>query len=151
MKNSLPYTKTSDAIIGYTDSLIAKSERADCVVRAVASATGMDYNKAHKWVETKFNRKHRKGTFGFAAGMNGMSASGTTLNRKSIKPLTKVELTNGKSKMTVGSFAKIYNKGAFVITVSHHAFTIKNGVVIGNTDDSTKIRRIIKCAWKIGS
>lgn len=43
----LPYTRTSDAITGYTDSKIARIENRDCVVRAVASASGMTYDKAH--------------------------------------------------------------------------------------------------------
>ena len=45
----LPYTATSEAIKGYSDSALAKSERSDCVVRAVASAYDMLYDKAHKW------------------------------------------------------------------------------------------------------
>ena len=45
----IPYTATSQAIKGYSDSPLAKSERNDCVVRAIASAFDIDYNKAHQW------------------------------------------------------------------------------------------------------
>ena len=41
----LDFISTSEAITGYTDSIIAKTERADCVVRAIASASGMTYDK----------------------------------------------------------------------------------------------------------
>jgi len=38
MKTKLPYESTGKAIKGYTDSLTAKTETNDCVVRAFASA-----------------------------------------------------------------------------------------------------------------
>ena len=47
---SIPYTATSLAIKGYSESPLAKSERADCVVRAIASAFDIQYDKAHTWV-----------------------------------------------------------------------------------------------------
>jgi hypothetical protein len=52
--------------------------------------------------------------------------------------------------MTVGTFAKEYNTGTYIIRVDRHAFTIKDGSVIGNPEDATKLRKIIKNAWKIG-
>jgi len=149
----LPYTATSEAIKGYSDSALAKSERADCVVRAVASAYDMLYDKAHKWVAETFNRQMRRGTRGFPQGMDRMSANATRLNRKLTKKIdAKYLKTNGgKSQMSVGTFAKEYNKGTYIIRVSGHAFTIKDGSVIGNLEDSYKIRKIVKNAWKIGS
>ncbi len=149
---SIPYTSTSQAIKGYADSPLAKSERADCVVRAIASAFDLEYDKAHKWVATTFNRKPQKGTFGFPIGMNKMSDNKTRLNYKRTKTIDAKHLTTngGKSKMTVGTFAKEYNTGTFIIRVTRHAFTIKDGHVIGNPDDATALRKIIKNAWKIG-
>jgi len=146
----LPYTRTSDAITGYTDSKIAKTENRDCVVRAVASASGLTYDKAHGWVADKFKRKNKKGTFGFPIGMNGMATTGEKLNRKSVKTLPKENLMNGKSQMSVGTFVKMYDKGTYIIRVTGHAFTIKDGVVIGNTEDAVRIRRVVKNAWRIG-
>jgi hypothetical protein len=37
-----------------------------------------------------------------------------------------------------------------VVVVKGHAFTIKDGVVIGNPDDGKKMRKHIAGAWKIG-
>ena len=147
----IPYTATSQAIKGYSDSALAKSEKSDCVVRAVASAYDIQYDKAHKWVATTFNRKPKKGTFGFPIGMNRMSDNKTRMNYKSTKTIDPKHLTtnNGKSKMTVGTFAKEYNIGTYIIRVDRHAFTIKDGSVIGNPEDATKLRKIIKNAWKI--
>ena len=147
----IPYTATSQAIKGYSDSALAKSETRDCVVRAVASAYDIEYDKAHKWVATTFNRKPKRGTYGFPIGMNRMSDNKTRMNYKSTKTIDPKHLTtnNGKSKMTVGTFAKEYNIGTYIIRVDRHAFTIKDGWVIGNPEDATKLIKIIKNAWKI--
>jgi len=149
---SIPYTSTSQAIKGYSDSPLAKSERADCVVRAIASAYDLEYDKAHQWVAKTFNRKPKKGTFGFPVGMNRMSDNNTRFNYKRTRTIDAKHLTTngGKSKMTVGTFAKEYNIGTYIIRVDRHAFTIKDGSVIGNPEDATKLRKIIKNAWKIG-
>lgn len=148
----LPYTATSQAIKGYQDSQLAKSERRDCVVRAIASAYNLEYDKAHKWVKETFNRQDKRGTYGFPQGMNKMSDTKTRLNRKVVKTIESAHLkTNGgKSQMTVGTFAKEYDKGTYIIRVTGHAFTIKDGSVIGNPDDATSLRKIVKNAWKIG-
>jgi hypothetical protein len=148
----IPYTATSIAIKGYSDSALAKSERGDCVVRAVASAYDIHYDKAHQWVADNFKRKPKKGTYGFPIGMNKMSDNKTRFNYKRTKTIDPKFLTtnNGKSKMTVGTFVKEYDKGTYIIRVSGHAFTIKDGSVIGNTNDAEQIRKVVKNAWKIG-
>lgn len=140
----LPYTKTSQAIKGYSESTIAKKERADCVVRAIASASGMEYDKAHTFVSEKFNRKSRGGTPRFIPVMNSIGK----LNRKKITP---VSVKNGTKSLTVNSFSKVYNKGTYILNVKGHAFTIKDGNVIGNVEDAIKTRKILKAAWKIGT
>jgi hypothetical protein len=147
----IPYTATSQAIKGYSDSALAKSETRDCVVRAIASAYDIDYNKAHQWVADNLKRQFRKGTFGFPTKMNLMSTNNTRFNYKRTKTIDAKYLTTnkGKSKMTVGTFAKEYNIGTYIIRVDRHAFTIKDGHVIGNPEDATKLRKIIKNAWKI--
>ena len=149
--SSIPYTSTSLAIKGWADSKLAQSERADCVVRAIASAYDLPYDRAHKWVATTFGRKPKRGTYGFSTGMNSMSDKGTRLNYKKAKTIDSVDLTTrgGQSKMTVGTFAKLYDKGTYIIRVTRHAFTIKDGSVVGNPTDSTQLRKVIKNAWKI--
>lgn len=145
--NKLPYTRTSDAIKGYSDSLIAKTERADCVVRAIASASGMTYDKAHEFVAETFGRKPRKGTSGFIYGMNRLVTENKKLNRRKV---TNVSVKNGSKNMTVNSFIKENTKGSFILNVRGHAFTVRDGVVVGNFSDAIKIRKILKAAWKVG-
>jgi hypothetical protein len=84
--------------------------------------------------------------------MNKMSDNNTRFNYKRTKTIDPKFLTtnNGKSKMTVGTFVKEYDKGTYIVRVSGHAFTIKDGSVIGNPNDAEQIRKVVKNAWKIG-
>lgn len=148
----LEFITTSTAITGYAESALAKSERGDCVVRAIASSSGMSYDKAHAFVAEKFNRKFRKGTYFFTSTMNRMAASGVKLNRKSIKPVdVSIKTKTGMTKMTVNKFAENFNKGSYVVVVKGHAFTIKDGKVVGNREDALKIKKKLIGAWKIGT
>jgi len=150
-------TSSSSYIIGYSDSKIAKSETNDCVVRSFASAFKVTYDEAHQFVTTKFNRKPRKGTARFVTTMNNMSSHSTNLFNKTLK-----SLGNGSPKnsmmyqdgsktrnMTTFQFLRKYPKGTYMVTVSGHAFTISNGVVIGNHEDVLKTKRVILHAWEV--
>jgi hypothetical protein len=53
------------------------------------------------------------------------------------------------SQMTVGGFIKAYPKGTFILSVSEHVFTVKDGVVIGNYGDSKKMRVWVEKAWQV--
>jgi hypothetical protein len=166
MKNQLPYCKTSDAIKGYDNSVIAKSEDNDCVVRAIASAFDIEYDKSHKFVGDTFGRRPKEGTRGFVSTMNRISKERIRIGRKCCKMMgkpmkystyytlnydVKVKGEVVSRKMTVGTFIKKYPVGTYVLTVRQHAFTIKNGVVIGNLSDSRQKRKIVEYAWKVGS
>jgi hypothetical protein len=84
--------------------------------------------------------------------MDRLSDTKSRLNRKLTKKIDPKSLTTngGKSKMTVGTFVKEYDKGTYILRVSGHAFTIKDGSVIGNPNDATQLRKVVKNAWKIG-
>jgi len=164
MKMKLPYEMTSTAIKGYSESAIAKSENNDCVVRAFASAFEIPYDKAHKYVKEKFERKDRQGTFGTVFKLVKMADNRTTVNYKKVylvgKRYTdsmfgslsydvKVKGVTKKRNMTVGTFIKQNPKGTFFVLVKGHAFTIKDGVVIGNYEDAVKTKKIMRCAFEI--
>jgi hypothetical protein len=166
MKNQLPYCNTSEAIKGYDNSPIAKSETNDCVVRAIASAFDLEYDRAHKFVADTFGRKPRQGTFGFGPGMNKIAEERTRIGRKCIKSMgtksehssfrslsydVKVKVVKTSRQMTVGTFISKYPLGTYVVTVKRHAFTIKDGVVIGNREDAIQKRKIMLLAWRVGS
>jgi hypothetical protein len=164
MKNKLPYEKTGNAIKGYTESVIAKGETNDCVVRAFASSFGVSYDYAHRYVADEFGRKPRKGTYGTIKTLVEMSDSLIKVNGKKICPLgvrhnvhllkslmydVTVKGVTKKRNMTVGTFVKQNPKGTFFVLVRQHAFTIKDGVVIGNPEDATKTKRPMRCAFEI--
>ena len=165
MKNKLPYESTGSAIKGYSDSLTAKTETNDCVVRAFASAFDVTYDYAHKYVAEEFKRKPRKGTYFTASKMTKLSEGMVKVNGKKIIPLgtkcesmvypnslsyeVKVKGEKVKRQMTVGTFVKKNPKGTFFVLVRRHAFTIKDGVVIGNPEDAIKTKRPMRAAFEI--
>jgi len=154
------YINTSEAIKGYKDSVIAKNEANDCVVRAFASAFEIGYDDAHKIVENKFCRKPRKGTFSFGYKMNMMSKNGDKFNGKGIKTITHeyntmlyyvtVKGVKTLRNTTTNYFIKKYPVGNYIVVVRGHAFTIKDGSVVGNYSDAKQTKKHITGAWKIG-
>jgi hypothetical protein len=164
MKEGLPYCTTKEAIKGYDESPIAKGETNDCVVRAFASSFEVSYDYAHKYVRENFGRINRQGTYGTVHKMRQIAEDRRQINYKKVKCLgTKtsdygqyslryqVKTKDGvvKRDMTVGTFAKQNPVGTFFILVSRHAFTIKDGVVIGNWEDSQKKKRVVKFAFQV--
>ena len=150
-------TSSSSWIIGYSDSKIAKAETNDCVVRSFASAFKVTYDEAHQFVTSKFNRKPRKGTGRFVTIMNNMSSHSTNLFGKTLRRLGDGNTRNSMTykegsrmrNMTTFQFLKKYPKGTYMVMVSGHAFTISNGVVIGNHEDVLKTKRVILQAWEV--
>jgi hypothetical protein len=151
MKQQIPYAKTSETIIGYSDSDIAKSESNDCVVRSFASAFDMSYDEAHKLASEKFGRKNRKGVALFTMKMGGMIDRGETINDKKFEklPLDGVRMENKSRFVTFNQFFKKHKKGVYLIVVRGHAFTLKNGIVIGNTEDATRLKARINTVYKV--
>jgi hypothetical protein len=164
MKLKLPYEATSRAIKGYAESPIAKGETNDCVVRAFASSFEVAYDVAHKFIAEEFSRKPRCGTFGTVFKLIKLADSGFKFFGKKIHIVgkktnsaligslsypVKVKGFITTREMTVGTFIKKNPKGTFFVLVSGHAFTIKDGVVIGNWDDAVKTKKRLICAFEI--
>ena len=51
--------------------------------------------------------------------------------------------------MTTFQFLRKYPKGTYIVTVREHAFTINDGVVIGNHEDVLKTKKVILHAWEV--
>jgi hypothetical protein len=159
MNNELKYISTKDAIIGYSDSVIAKSETNDCVVRAISSAFEMHYDEAHQFVKVKFGRKDRKGTSFFVGGMRRMVDDKVKINDKLFETMgneyghvsyeVKVKGQMVKRNMTTGTFIKKYPVGKYLVVVRGHAFSIIDGNVVGNYGDARMKKRVINNAFKI--
>ena len=59
------------------------------------------------------------------------------------------DLADSESVSSIGKFIKDNPIGTFLVSVRGHAFTIKNGVVIGNVEDAIKTRKVLQSIWKI--
>ena len=166
MKNELPYCNRNKGIVGYGDSKIAPTETNDCVVATIASCFDVTYDRAHKFCKDYFNRYNREGTMMVPFKMNSFYVSRKTLNGKKVKPVGKkvIEGLNttyslnytvkvgGKKtvrEMTVGTFVKENPKGTFFMLVKGHAFTLKDGVVIGNLIDARQKKKRLQFAWEV--
>ena len=155
----LSYNYASKAIKGYTQSEIAKKEKNDCFVRAVAAATGSNYDNAHSFVKEKFGREDGKGTNLVALHMMNLEDHGMELNNRNykVKVLGTDEITNKyklhgeviKRKKTVKSFIQSYPKGTYIVGVSKHAVTIKDGMLIDNMGEEFRPTRKVDMAFKV--
>jgi len=149
----LPYINRTEGIIGYSESVIAAIERNDCFVRAVASAYEIPYDDAHTWVKEKFNRQNRKGTMFVACKLATMYSLNQTFSGKSIKGIgdlrTIDKVTHKVKRTTLNQFIKKYPTGTYIIIVRGHAFTLKNGAVIGNSKDAKSLKKVVHDAFEI--
>lgn len=149
--------KSAKEVIKASESIKASSERNDCFVYALGTAFDLNYDEAHAVVKTTFQRGDRTGTKSLVvdAVFIDMVNTGKELNGKKVsarmdKP-TSVYINSGKEvarAMQVGSFAKKYSVGTYLILVSSHALTIKDGIVIDNNNDRS-VKSRVKRAYKI--
>ena len=154
-------------------SEIAKVEKNDCVVRAIANAFKVNYNMAHVFVKTNFNRKNGKGTqatnsvlkqlsqkpisFAPAGQLDLFSADEKIVTIKHIGDMPKSggKLINKAYKhkkvaYTVKAFAQKFKTGTYIVMVHKHALAIVNGVVIDNNDmQFNGYRRVVESAFLV--
>lgn len=158
METKLPFTSKRDSIKDYDKSVIAKSETNDCVVRAMASSFDISYDDSHKFCKEVFNRENRKGVSAFGLKMNGLIRHNININNKKIILVgsyndlyynVKVKGNIIKRKLTVGKFVKDNPEGTYIAQITGHAFTIKNGTIIGNVEDAQKIKKQLLSIWKV--
>jgi len=148
-------------------SLIAKSEKNDCAVRALANAFNVTYDVAHKFAADKFARKTCKGVKNMFQKLNELGFATFDLFSDTLFPETRTygihplprnrhgkvvnpTYTHKVVAHTVKTFCAQYNKGTYIVIVKKHALTIKDGIVIDNPDmQFTGYRRIVESACKI--
>jgi hypothetical protein len=147
---------SADHIIGYNKSTIAKSEKNDCVVRAVASTFGLEYDVAHKFVKEEFGRQTGKGTFGTVSKLKArthiLGTSYRVIDKKDIvyPGSARHQSLGGKPvEITLRIFLERFPKGRFLIIVQGHAFSVIDGVVVGNKSDGNHLRVKIYFAIKV--
>ena len=148
----------------------ARSEKNDCVVRAVANACDVNYDQAHKYVADTFGRKKGQGTQLFTmllktnkemvfdeVGQLNMFEQGVKRTVKHIGDMPKNggKLFNPKYKhkkvaYTVKEFAQRFKTGNYILTVAKHALAIKDGVVVDNGNYQVGgYRRVVESAFMV--
>lgn len=154
-KKVLEFKTSQEAIAGVKGCPIAQGEANDCFVRAMAAAYKIPYHQAHAAAADIFKREPRKGTRMVTPRMEQLNyklfdVQGTPLEKKEITTyyINRGELTN--RRMTVGTFVKTFPTGTYILLVRGHAFTIIDGVVVGNASDATKHKVRIQSAWRVG-
>ena len=149
-------------------SVLALNEKNDCAVRAFANAFTITYDTAHQFAENIFNRKAKKGVKGMFITLSKLGFAQFDLFTDSLFPETKTysihpiarnnerigiintDYTHKKVNHTVKTFCSKFNKGTFIVTVSKHALTIKDGIVIDNPNYRfSGYRRIVESACEV--
>ena len=150
--------KNSTKFISGTDSKKAKSEKKDCVVKAIASSTSVDYDTAHSWVKENFEREDKKGTSNWAISKRFKNEDMEIGGKKfKVRKLKRWEVTNDyklygeiiSRQKTVKSFRKDKSRGTYMVLVSKHAFTIKDGTLIDNHGEEWRPTRKVLGAYQI--
>ena len=143
-------------------SLLAKGEKNDCVVRAIANAFNISYDIAHEFTAKEFKRKARKGTKAVYSTFKALGEVSFELFKDSLFPVTKEyklrcvnkpinkEYTHKRVNYTVKTFCAKYCRGTFIVLVNKHALVVKNGIVIDNGDMRfTGYRRVVESYIKV--
>ena len=127
-------------------SLLAKGEKNDCTVRAIANAFNVCYDVAHGFAADVLQRKAKRGTKN--TYLNLVAAKNVTFDlfSNTLFPETKTfklagkaspinpKYTHKKVKYTVKTFCSTHNVGTYILLVKGHALCIKDGIVIDNSN-----------------
>lgn len=144
-----------------TDCQLAKAERNDCVVRSLASATGVSYRTAHTFCKDEMGRENKKGVNNLLMTTRFIKAEeeGLTLDNKefSIRKLAKKEVKNKYKlhgeviwrKKTLKSFMQSHPKGTYLVLVAKHALTVKDGELLDWDNNKFEPTRKVMDAYQI--
>ena len=143
-------------------SSLAKNEKNDCSVRALANAFNVTYDKAHMFAATKLERKARKGVKAMFAKLDLLGEVTFDLFCNTLFPETKTykldgtlnpintDYTHKDVSYTVKTFCTKFNKGTYIVLVNKHALTIKDGIVVDNPNYKfTGYRRVVESFFKV--
>ena len=153
----MKYKKSSNIIKGKSN--IQAGETNDCSVRAYATALDVTYDAAHKFVKDTYERVNRKGCVNMVTKTSklegkDLEVEGTEFN---IRPVNKYQITNRyklrgeviERKKTVKSFLKDFKKGIYLVMVSGHVFTVKDGTMIDNAGEEWRPTRKVEDVFEI--
>ena len=163
MSKVLDYKYSSKEIDYSRASAYTKNkEKNDCSVRAIATAIGVDYDDAHKYMSETLEREARKGDKNMVGRIirqtkkeNPVQEAGNVsfeyeyIPRKNIRNRYKLHGEEIYRKKTVKSFIDTFRDGTFLVFVSKHVFTVKDGVLIDNAGEEFRPTRKVIDAVKV--
>ena len=159
MSKVLDYKYSTQAIANFSQSELARQEKNDCVVRAVAAASGSAYEPAHAFVKDVFERNDKEGTFGVSVTINKIAGVAQKIGKSETtfevlpedkkKNYYKLYGEVVKRDKTVKSFIQDNKKGTYIVLVAKDAFTIKDGVLIDNQGEEFRPTRKVQDAFKV--
>lgn len=130
-------------------------EKNDCVVRTIQNSMGLEYQQSREFCKTFLNRQYRQGVFNTHSKLKSLPVRNEFLKMGyRLTDVTKTAGTwftkKGTARIkTIGRFMKENRMGTFIVMVKRHAFTIKDGVIIGNQRDSKKLYARILSLYKV--
>ncbi len=148
----------SQEVLNLATNELAQKETNDCVVKAIATATGTSYNDAHDFAKNYLMRKDRDGTHLDTFSPNICKEEMNVGKKKvSFDKLSKKRITNRYKvkgeifdrQKTVKSFIKDNQKGTFIVTVAKHALTVKDGMIIDNVGEEYRPTRKVQGALQV--
>lgn len=137
------------------------NEKNDCSVRAIATAVGVGYNEAHTYMNKVLKRVNRKGAINMVGNIMRESKknpvqeiAGTEfeyeyIQRSKLKNVYKLYGEKIARKKTVKSFMDSYRDGTYLVFVSNHVFTVKDGVLVDNAGEEFRPTRKVIDAIKV--
>lgn len=153
---------SSNDIVDYKDSTLAKTETNDCSVRAIASGFGISYDESHTLLKNKMERPHRKGVKNYQ--LKKWIDSNPVVNNRTITAVDPKAYTydgsqrfineknpakQKKIKIVVRQLTEDFTEGTYLVSVRGHVFILRDGVIVGNHDDSKKQRVKVVNLFKI--
>lgn len=153
----MKYNKSSNIIKG--NSKIQAGETNDCSVRAFATALDVTYDAAHQFLKETYDRVDKKGCEKMVKRTNNLEGKVLEIeNTKfSLSPLNKSLITNEyklkgeviERKKTVKSFLKDFGAGIYLVMVSGHVFTVKDGTMIDNAGEEWRPTRKVEDVFQV--
>jgi hypothetical protein len=154
------YLKVNEKYSSF-NSQLAKTEKNDCFVRALAVAGETDYQTAHQVAKEVFGREERQGTKGFmissiflkaeAAGMylGSKKLEVAVLGRRDIKNQYKLKGEVIYRQKTLKSFIESHPVGNYIVTVANHALAVIDGELADWSKEGFKPTRKVQAAYRV--
>jgi len=143
------------------NSELARNEKNDCVVRAVATAADISYRTAHEFCKNVFGRVEKRGTnnMNIVTQMLSAETSGIELEGKKfgVKVLGKSRIRNRYKlkgeiiwrQKTLKSFIQDNPKGRYMVMIANHALTVKDGEVYDWKSNRFKPTTKVQAAYEL--